>query len=60
MSMEISIAIFEKIRERIFERKSAKEYSKENPRKNLWAKIREKSLEKICVIMSKEKATIYF
>ena len=38
--------IWKKICEKIFERKSEKEYSKEIPRKNSWAKSREKFLEK--------------
>ena len=47
--------IWMKIRERIFKRKSAKEYSRENPRKNLWAKIRENSLEKKSVKQFRKK-----
>ena len=37
---------FKKIRERIFGRKSAKEYSKENPQKNIQRKIRERIFER--------------
>ena len=34
-------SIWKKIRQRVFERKSAKKYLKENPWKNIWKKIRE-------------------
>ena len=51
--------IRKKICKRILERKSAKEYSEENPRKNLWAKNRENSLEKIiCETILKENPQI--
>ena len=39
--MVLYIIIWKKTRKRIFERKSAKEYSKENPRKNTRKKINE-------------------